>query len=60
MAAPAIDADRLATWQLDGEKGRRPEPELPKIREQIRERQEEWEALTRATERVLVDKTEYV
>ena len=60
MAAPALDADRLATWQLDGEHGPRPEPELPTIREEIRERQEDWEALTRATERVLVDKAEFV
>lgn len=32
----------------------------PVIREQIRERQEEWEALTRATARVLAAKTEFV
>lgn len=60
IAAPAMDADRLATWQLDGEKGPRPEPELPAIREQIQGRQEEWEALTRATARVLADKTAFV
>lgn len=45
---------------MDGEQGPRPEPELPAIKEQIRERQEEWEALTRATERVLVEKAEFV
>jgi hypothetical protein len=60
IAAPATDADRLATWQLDGEKGPRPEPELPAIREQIRERQEEWEALTVATTRMLADKAAFV
>jgi len=60
IAAPAADTDRLATWQLDGEKGPRPEPELPGIREQIQRRQEEWEALTRATARVLADKTAFV
>jgi len=38
LAAPAVDADRLATWQLDGEQGPRPEPELPEIRKRIRER----------------------
>jgi hypothetical protein len=60
IAAPAADADRLATWQLDGEKGPRPEPELPGIKEQIRKRQEDWEALTRAIERVLVEKAALV
>lgn len=60
IAAPAADADRLATWQLDGEKGPRPEPELPAIREEIQRRQEEWEALTRATSRVLADKAAFV
>jgi hypothetical protein len=60
ISAPAADADRLATWQLDGERGDRPEPELPTIREQIERRREEWEALTRATERVLQEKAEFV
>jgi hypothetical protein len=60
MAAPAADSDRLATWQLEGEEGPRPEPELPAIRREIRQRQEEWEALTRATERVLAEKAEFV
>jgi hypothetical protein len=60
IAAPAADADRLATWQLDEEKGPRPEPELPAIREEIQRRKEEWEALTRATARVLADKTAFV
>ena len=60
IAAPATDADRLATWQLNEEQGPRPEPELPAIREQIQRRQEEWEALTRATTRVLADKTAFV
>jgi hypothetical protein len=60
IAAPAADADRLATWQLDGEQGPRPEPDLPTIREQIQQRQEEREALTRATERVLQEKAEFV
>ena len=60
LAAPAADADRLASWQLDGEQGPRPEPELPRIREQIERRREEWEALSRATERVLADKAEYI
>ena len=60
IAAQAADADRLASWQLDGEQGPRPAPELPEIRRQIRQRQEEWEALTRATERVLADKAAFV
>src|SRR5829696_2609178 len=38
ISAPAADYDRLATWQLDGEQGQRPEPELPRIREQIEQR----------------------
>jgi hypothetical protein len=59
IAAPAADADRLATWQLDGEKGPRPDPELSAIKEQIRDRQEEVDALTRATTRVLADKVEF-
>ena len=60
ISAPAADADRLATWQLDGEKGPRPEPDLPAIREEIQRRREEWEALTRATARVLADKAAFV
>jgi hypothetical protein len=60
ISAPAADADRLATWQLDGERGERPTPTLPEIREQIQQRQEEWAALTRATERVLAEKSSYV
>lgn len=44
----------------EGEQGPRPEPELPKIRDEIQQRQEEWEALTRATERVLEEKTKFV
>jgi hypothetical protein len=60
IAAPAEDADHLATWQLDGEHGPRPEPELPALQEQIRQRQEDWEALTRATERVLIEKSTYI
>jgi hypothetical protein len=60
MAEPPAHADRLAAWQLEGEHGPRPESELPTIRRQIRQRQEEWDALTRATERVLAEKAEFV
>jgi hypothetical protein len=45
---------------LTASRGRAPEPELPGIRRQIRQRREEWEALTRATERVLADKAAYI
>lgn len=60
ISAPAAHEERLATWQLDGEQGPRPEPELPKVREQIEQRREEREALDRAKARVLNEKARYV
>jgi hypothetical protein len=60
LAAPAADAERLAAWQLDGERGDRPGPTLPAIRREVAERQADYEALTVAIGRVLDDKAIYV
>jgi hypothetical protein len=60
LAAPAADAERLAVWQLDGERGDRPEPMLPAIKQEIAERQADHEALTVAIGRVLDQKAIYV
>lgn len=59
MSEPAAHADRLTTWQLEGEKGPRPESELPAIRLAIRERQEEIEGLDRAVTRELNELVAY-
>jgi hypothetical protein len=56
----AADAERLAVWQLDGERGDRPEPTLPAIKQEIAERQADHEALTVAIGRVLDQKAVYV
>jgi hypothetical protein len=60
LVAPAADAERLAAWQLDGERGDRPEPGLPAIKQEITERQADYEALTVAIGRVLDDKASYI
>jgi hypothetical protein len=60
LAAPAADAERLAAWQLDGERGDRPGPTLPAIKREIAERQADHEALTVAIGRVLDEKASYV
>jgi hypothetical protein len=60
LAAPAADSQRLAAWQLDGERRDRPEPTLPAIRREIAERQADNNALTVAIRRVLDDKARYV
>jgi hypothetical protein len=60
LAAPAADAERLAAWQLDGERGDRPEATLPAIKREMAERQADHEALTVAIGRVLDEKTHYV
>jgi hypothetical protein len=59
VSAPAEHADRLATWQIDGEQGPRPESELPGIREEVRERKEEVDALDRAVTRALDEQAAY-
>jgi hypothetical protein len=58
--APERDHDRLAEWELADRKGPRPEPELPAIDAAIERLQAEWEGLSRATQRVLDDKAQYV
>jgi len=60
LAAPATDAERLAAWHLEAEKGPRPEPELPAVKERIEQRQADWEAFTRATQQVLDEKAGFV
>lgn len=60
LAAPAAIEGRLASWQLEGEEGPRPESELPEIRRQIEQRQEEWEGLNRAVQRVHDEKAQFV
>ncbi len=58
--APALDAERLAAWELDDRRGPRPEPELPAIREAIQRGQEDHAGLSRAIDRVLADKLAHV
>jgi hypothetical protein len=60
LAAPAADSQRLAAWQLDGERGDRPGPTAPAIRQEVAERQADYEALTVAIGRVLDEKASYV
>jgi DNA repair exonuclease SbcCD ATPase subunit len=59
-AAPTADADRLAEWQLAGQKGPRPEPELEPIERLIEEAQADFAGLTRAIEHVLAEKAAHI
>jgi hypothetical protein len=59
-ASPNTDAQRLAQWQLDGQKGPRPEPELPAIEEAISQRQSDVDGLTVAITQVLDEKASFV
>jgi hypothetical protein len=58
-AAPDVDAMVLADWELGDRKGPRPEPTLPGIQDDIRERQGSWEALTAAINKVLAEKVAF-
>jgi hypothetical protein len=58
--ASTADADALAQWQLDGAKGKRPEPTLPILEERLAELQRDYDALTVAVGKVLAEKEQYV
>jgi hypothetical protein len=60
QAAPMADAERLAAWQLDGQKGPRPEPQLPAIDDAIRQRQADSDGLTLAIGKRLEEKAAFV
>jgi len=59
-AAPAADSERLAAWQLNAQKGPRPEPQANAIDAEITQHQADLDGLTRAVEKVLADKASYV
>jgi hypothetical protein len=56
---PGRHADRLARWIKDGERGPRPESELPELEARIGELQQDVEALDLSIRRVLADKAAY-
>jgi hypothetical protein len=60
LNAPSRDAQALAAWQLNGEKGPRPEPTAPGIKEELERRQLEWESFNAAVASVLAEKVEHV
>jgi hypothetical protein len=58
--APSRDAERLAEWQLGGQKGPRPERRVPTLERQLEERRAEHDGVVRAAERVADEKVAYV
>jgi hypothetical protein len=60
QAAPAAHSAALAAWIADGEKGPRPESELPKIKQEIEERQADYDALKVVVGRALDEKVAFV
>jgi hypothetical protein len=58
-AAPDLDAAALAEWELRDRKGPRPEPTLPGIQDEIKQRQASWEALSVAVAKTLDEKVRY-
>ena len=60
QAAPDRYTEALAQWQLEGQKGPRPEPELPAIEADIERHQGELYALRRAVDKVSAQRAEYV
>jgi hypothetical protein len=60
QAAPAAHSAALAAWIADGEKGPRPESELPKIKQEIEEREADYHALQVVVGRTLDEKVAFV
>lgn len=58
--APNVDAEQLATWELDGRKGPRPQSSRPAIEAQIDEAETEVDGLEIAVGRELAAKAAYV
>jgi hypothetical protein len=59
-AAPGMDADRLAKWQLDGQKGARPAPQAEAIDAEIVQRQADLGGIASAIGEVLSEKASFV
>jgi hypothetical protein len=59
-AAPGADSDRMAAWQLDGQKGPRPVPQAESIDTEIVQRQADLDGIAVAIGQVLAEKAAYV
>jgi hypothetical protein len=59
-AAPGLDADALARWELGDRKGPAPEPELERLTDEIAAGVLRYDALSRATDEILRQKAEFV
>ena len=59
-AARVADSDALADWLAGGEKGRRPEPTVPAIEAEIKQKTADSDALLVARDRALEEKEEFV
>jgi hypothetical protein len=59
-AAPAQDADRLAAWQIDGQKSPRPAPQAEAIDAEIVQRQADLDGIAVAIGQVLAEKAAFV
>jgi hypothetical protein len=60
QAAPALDRQRLADWQLAGGKGERPEPTADALERVIAARQADLDGLAAAVDAVLAEKAAFV